>query len=61
LVLIRDAATAAALARAESAHAVVLVERISDQLALEILASRDGRDLGPKGIVIVPMGGIMQC
>jgi len=50
-------ATAAALGRAESARAVVLVEGISDQLALETLAGRHGRDLGAEGIVIVPIGG----
>ena len=50
-------ATAAALARAESARAVVLVEGISDQMALETLASRLGRDLGAEKIVIVPIGG----
>lgn len=50
-------ATAAALARAESARAVVLVEGNSDQMALATLASRHGRDLGAEGIVIVPIGG----
>ena len=50
-------ATAAALARAESAQTVVLVEGISDQLALETLARRQGRDLDAEGIVIVPIGG----
>ena len=50
-------ATAAALARAESARAVVLVEGISDQIALETLAGRQGRDLAAEGIVIVPIGG----
>ena len=50
-------ATAAALARAESARAVVLVEGVSDHLALETLADRQGRDLAAEGIVIVPIGG----
>jgi Overcoming lysogenization defect protein-like, TOPRIM domain len=50
-------ATAAALARAESAKTIVLVEGISDQIALETLASRQGRDLAADGIVIVPIGG----
>jgi hypothetical protein len=36
---------------------VVLVEGISDQLALEALAERRGRNLGADGISIVPMGG----
>jgi predicted ATP-dependent endonuclease of OLD family len=39
------------------ARAVVLVEGISDQLALEALAERRGRDLDAEGISIVPMGG----
>lgn len=50
-------ATAAALAQAESARAVVLVEGISDQIALDTLARRQGRDLEAEGIVIVPIGG----
>jgi predicted ATP-dependent endonuclease of OLD family len=40
-----------------SAAAVVLVEGVSDQLALEALAARRGRNLDPEGIAIVPMGG----
>jgi hypothetical protein len=36
---------------------VVLVEGVSDQLALEALAARRGRDLDAEGISIVPMGG----
>jgi Overcoming lysogenization defect protein-like, TOPRIM domain len=39
------------------ARAVVLVEGISDQVALEALAQRRGRDLDAEGIAIVPMGG----
>jgi hypothetical protein len=50
-------ATAVALARAESARKVVLVEGISDQLALETLAGRQRRDLGAEGAVVVPIGG----
>lgn len=42
---------------AVSARAVVLVEGISDQRALEALAERRGRDLDAEGISIVPMGG----
>lgn len=38
-------------------RAVVLVEGISDQFALEALAERRGRDLHAEGISIVPMGG----
>lgn len=36
---------------------VVLVEGISDQVALEALAERRGRNLDAEGISIVPMGG----
>jgi hypothetical protein len=39
------------------ARTVVLVEGISDQLALEALAERRGRNLEAEGISIVPMGG----
>jgi predicted ATP-dependent endonuclease of OLD family len=38
-------------------RAVVLVEGISDQRALEVLARRRGRDLDAEGVAIVPMGG----
>jgi hypothetical protein len=38
-------------------RAVVLVEGISDQVALEALAERRGRDLAAEGIAVVPMGG----
>jgi hypothetical protein len=38
-------------------QAVVLVEGISDQLALEALAERRGRNLAAEGVTIVPMGG----
>jgi hypothetical protein len=36
---------------------VVLVEGISDQLALEALAQRHGRNLDAEGVSVVPMGG----
>jgi hypothetical protein len=51
------AATALALAKADGARAVVLVEGISDQIAVETLAARRGRDLDAEGIVVVPVGG----
>jgi hypothetical protein len=35
----------------------VLVEGISDQVALETLAERRGRNLDAEGIAVVPMGG----
>ncbi|HEV8461669.1 MAG TPA: TOPRIM nucleotidyl transferase/hydrolase domain-containing protein [Gaiellaceae bacterium] len=37
--------------------AVVLVEGISDQIAVETLALRHGRDLAREGIDVVPIGG----
>jgi hypothetical protein len=51
-------ATAAALPRAAAARAVVLVEGISDQIAVETLASRRRRDLAAEGIVVLPVGGV---
>jgi hypothetical protein len=50
-------ATARALAKVDNAVAVVLVEGISDQIALEAAAVRRGRDLEAERVVIVPMGG----
>jgi hypothetical protein len=38
-------------------RAVVLVEGVSDKLALEALAERRGRSLGAEGVAIVPVGG----
>jgi len=37
---------------------VVLVEGLSDQIALHALARRAGRDLADEGVEVVPMGGI---
>jgi Overcoming lysogenization defect protein-like, TOPRIM domain len=45
------------LAAGVDARTVVLVEGISDQVALEALAGRRGRDLEAEEISIVPMGG----
>jgi hypothetical protein len=50
-------ATASALAKVDNAVAVVLVEGISDQIAVETAAAGRGRDLDAERIVIVPMGG----
>ena len=50
-------ATSRALARVADACAIVLVEGISDQIALATLAARRGRDLDDEGIVVVPIGG----
>ena len=38
-------------------RAVVLVEGISDRVALETLARRRGRNLDAEGVAVVPMGG----
>jgi hypothetical protein len=40
--------------------AVVLVEGVSDKVALETLAVRRGRDLSGEGVVVVDMGGAMS-
>jgi OLD-like protein len=50
-------ATTRALERIGDAQAVVLVEGFSDQIALETLAARRGRNLLREGVVIVPIGG----
>jgi hypothetical protein len=50
-------ATVVALARAEGARAVVLVEGVRDQIAVETLARRHGRDLAAEGVVVLPTGG----
>jgi hypothetical protein len=50
-------ATRRALERLGDARAIVLVEGISDQIALETLAARRGRDLEAEGVSIVPIGG----
>lgn len=58
------AATSAAMLRAESARSLILVEGISDQIAVETLAERKARDLEAEGIVVVPIGGaqaITRC
>lgn len=50
-------ATARALAKADGARAIVVVEGVSDQMAVEALAARRGRDLGADGVVVLPIGG----
>ena len=42
---------------AEKPHAVVLVEGVSDRVALETLARRRGRDLEAEGVAVVAVGG----
>jgi hypothetical protein len=51
-------AAAAAWARADSARAVVLVEGVSDQIAVEAAARASGVELVRHGVVVVPMGGV---
>jgi hypothetical protein len=51
------AAAAHALATGADSRAVVLVEGVSDQVALEALAERCGRNLSAEDISILPMGG----
>lgn len=50
-------ATARALRRVAAAEAVVLVEGVSDQIAVETLAARRGRDLEAERVVVLPIGG----
>lgn len=50
-------ATARALAKVDTAAAVVIVEGISDQIAVETAAAGRGRDLDAERVVIVPIGG----
>jgi hypothetical protein len=50
-------ATARALAKVPRAATVVLVEGISDQIALETAAHGRGRDLDAERVVVVPIGG----
>jgi hypothetical protein len=45
------------MTEAVPARSVVLVEGVSDQLALEALARRRHRDLGAEAISVLPMGG----
>ena len=42
---------------ARHAETVVLVEGLSDQIALEVLAEREGRALRADGTFVVPTGG----
>jgi hypothetical protein len=54
----RTAAAARALVAGGRARTVVLVEGVSDQVALEALAARRGLDLAAVGAYVVPMLGI---
>ena len=46
-----------AVTRAGQAETVVLVEGLSDQIAVEVVAARSGLALEDEGIAVVPMGG----
>lgn len=50
-------ATAEALPRVGRAEAVILVEGICDQMAIETLAARQDRRLEAEGVVVLPIGG----
>jgi hypothetical protein len=50
-------ATAEALARVDGATVAVLVEGVSDQIAVETAATVGGRDLADRRVVVVPIGG----
>ena len=50
-------ATARALAKAADAEAVILVEGISDQIAVDTVAVRRGLELGTGRVAVVPIGG----
>ncbi len=57
-----DAPAAAAVARElarDGLRTVVLVEGVSDQVAVEALAARQNRDLAAEGVCVVPIGGAM--
>ncbi|WP_327353040.1 ATP-dependent endonuclease [Streptomyces sp. NBC_01304] len=51
------AAAAQQLAAGGALRTAVLVEGISDQVALDALAARHGRDLAAEGIAVIPLGG----
>lgn len=51
------AAIATAAEAAQTAERLILVEGISDQIAVTALAERQGRDLVAEGTVVFPIGG----
>jgi hypothetical protein len=57
LSAVASSAAAHPLAPGVDPPTVVLVEGTSDQVALEALAARRGRDLAAEGVAVVPMGG----
>jgi len=50
-------ATRRALTRIDESAAIVLVEGFSDQIAVETLATRHGRDLAAERVAVIPIGG----
>jgi hypothetical protein len=48
---------ASAHARVGDVRAVVLVEGLSDRIAVEALAERRGRNLAAEGVSVIPIGG----
>lgn len=50
-------ATARALTKIDRAAALVLVEGVSDQIAVETAAAGRGRDLDAERVAVVPIGG----
>jgi hypothetical protein len=52
------AASAAASGLAREVVTVVLVEGVSDAVAVETLAKRSGRDLDRERVCVIPMGGV---
>ncbi|MEV0134315.1 TOPRIM nucleotidyl transferase/hydrolase domain-containing protein [Dactylosporangium sp. NPDC050688] len=50
-------ATARAMAKVGTAAALILVEGVSDQIAVETAATALGRDLAADRVVVVPIGG----
>jgi Overcoming lysogenization defect protein-like, TOPRIM domain len=54
---VRVSRTGQQTAEAFRGRAVVLVEGVSDQVALEALAKRRGRDLEAEGVSVLPIGG----
>lgn len=51
-------ATNLALEKIAGSETIILVEGISDQVAVETLAARRGRDLSVDGVVVLPVGGV---
>jgi hypothetical protein len=56
---VRVSRTGQQTAEAFQSRAVVLVEGVSDQVALEALAKRRDRDLGAEGVSVLPIGGAL--